>query len=171
MHVTIAIIQPSYPAQLWIALTIMIVAIVIAAVRRTALPATSKLLIALGMIALALACGGPVYRGHDRPMIAVMVDVSPSARGAGYVDRVKLRHRTKELLGTKSFRLYAFADTSQEVDPSQPPLERPAERTNFSPPRVDAVVLFSDARFDLPATARRHSLWSIRCSSARPMQR
>ncbi|MBC8107038.1 MAG: hypothetical protein H7Z14_10650 [Anaerolineae bacterium] len=148
----IANFQFTWPSGLYAALAIIIVAIAIAALRRIALPRASLVLIALGMILLALATGAPVYRGHKTPEIAVMIDVSPSTRGAAYYQSERFRQRIAELLGTRSFRTYAFSESLEEVNPQQPLVERAADGTNFAPPPVDAIVLFSDANFDLPAT-------------------
>ncbi len=80
-----------------------------------------------------------------------MVDCSPSTRGASFRDAKWLRSRVGELLGNRAYELYAFADTSQRLRETDALAEISADRTTFSPPPVDQILLFSDGRFDVPA--------------------
>jgi len=79
-----------------------------------------------------------------------MVDLSPSTRGAHFQNPDFLRRRLGQLIGDARFRLIAFAAKNRPLDPAGPFDEMPADRTVFSPPNADAIVLFSDARFDVP---------------------
>jgi hypothetical protein len=79
-----------------------------------------------------------------------MVDLSPSTRGARFRSGDYLRGRVRELIGNASCQFIAFADHNMPIDPSEPLEEMPADETRFSPADADAIVLFSNARFDLP---------------------
>jgi hypothetical protein len=79
-----------------------------------------------------------------------MVDLSPSTRGAHFRNPDFLRRRLGQLIADAPFRLIAFAAENRPLDPAGPFDEMPADRTVFSPTNADAIVLFSDARFDLP---------------------
>ncbi len=91
--------------------------------------------------------------------IVVMVDLSPSTRGAMYRDPAFLRRRIAQLIGerpsgsTNSPRVDVihFGQSNHAATMDSPLDEIPSERTVFDPPGADAVVLFSDGRFDRPA--------------------
>ncbi|CAN5673394.1 hypothetical protein BH09PLA1_BH09PLA1_26630 [soil metagenome] len=147
----IASIHFAAATQLWIALSLVTTAMLIAAVRRIPLPRLSAILIATGMLLMAGAAGAPAYRGHSPPVVAVLVDVSPSMRGASDRDQRSLRIR--QLLGTLAHQEYQFADRTTPTGSDAPVDEQPVDQSEFSPPAADAVVLFSDAQFDLPTAA------------------
>ncbi len=125
-------------------------AIVIARWRRIDMPAISAWLLSGGIVFLALAAAGPVWPRPRPGTIAVMVDLSPSTRGAGFRNPGFLRRRLGQLIGDAPHQLIAFAANNRPLDPAGPFEEMPADRTIFSPANADAIVLFSDARFDLP---------------------
>ena len=79
-----------------------------------------------------------------------MVDLSPSTRGARFRNPDFLRQRLAQLIGDAPYQLIAFAAENRPLDPAGPFDEMPADRTVFSPPNADAIVLFSDGQFDLP---------------------
>ncbi len=107
------------------------------------------------MACLGLAAGGPVWAWPSPDFVAVMVDLSPSTRTADFRARSRLQARIKTLLGETPYRVYGFAATTVPLALADAALsEMPADKTVFEPPAgASAVVLFSDARFDLPITA------------------
>jgi len=121
--------------------------------RRINLPRFSAVAAIVGMILLALAAAGPIGKFTADPKIAVMVDLSPSTRGAMFRDPTQLQRRIHELLGDHKFRLLSFAAENQSLDPAGPFTEIPADETIFDPPAADDILLFSDGRFDLPQSA------------------
>ncbi len=79
-----------------------------------------------------------------------MVDLSPSTRGAQFRNAWFLKQRITQLVGNSSYQTIAFASENRPLDLSGAIEEMPADRTIFSPPPVDAILLFSDAQFQLP---------------------
>jgi hypothetical protein len=161
------------PTALAAAATVVALTVAIAWRRRTALPVASCYTAVAGLVLLALAAGGPTWPRPAAGEVAVMVDLSPSTRGAAYRDRAALARRVDELLGSTPHRLYTFAggppspasaDASRAAG-SAPPAESagasdttladlPADQTVYAPPAgAAAVLLFSDGRFALPADA------------------
>ncbi len=132
-------------------MALAIAAIAIASWRRINLPAVSAWLLSIGTILLAVAAAGPIWN-HPKPgTIAVMVDLSPSMRGANFRKPEFVRERVAELIGNRPYQLIGFAADNRPLDPGGPFDEIPADQTVFSPVNTDAIILFSDARFDLPA--------------------
>ena len=102
-----------------------------------------------GAVAAAVAIAGANVR-CDRPLnIAVMVDVSPSTRGAAFRNERSVRTRLTPLLAGRPYTVHYFADGEQ------PTADEPAcETTRLPvPAEADAVVLMSDGRFDLPGVS------------------
>ena len=132
-------------------LALAVAAIAIAGWRRIELPAVSAWLLSVGTILLAVAAAGPVWNHPKAGTIAVMVDLSPSMRGANFRKPEFVRERVAELIGDSPYQLIGFATGNHPLDPAGPFHEIPADRTNFSPADADAIILFSDARFELPA--------------------
>jgi hypothetical protein len=134
------------------ALVLAIIAIAIAFWRRINFAPLSAWLICIGTLLLAVAAAGPQWN-HPRPgTIAVMVDLSPSTRGAKFRDPDFAHRRILELIGATPYQIFSFAAANQPLDPRGPFKEIPADRTIFSPPpNADIILLFSDARFDPPA--------------------
>ncbi|MGB7157948.1 MAG: hypothetical protein WBD40_07765, partial [Tepidisphaeraceae bacterium] len=116
-------------------------AFAVAVFRRPSLSVSSRTLIAIALLALALAAGGPRVPRELRPRIAVMIDGSASTRGAAYHDERILRADVVELLGDRPYSIVR--------------LDHDADRTRWTPPPplTTAVLLFSDGRFDPPRTA------------------
>lgn len=87
--------------------------------------------------------------------VVVMVDLSPSTRGANYRSRSLLDARIHELLGSQRYRVRAFASGAAEELPEGAMLgDLPADTTTFKPPAgAAAVVVFTDGRFDAPTTS------------------
>ena len=138
------------PISLFIAVLIAIAFFVVGWMRRPALSRTSLILASFGIDCTDTSAGGiSCRRGHE-PRIAVMVDCSSSTRGASFRDSHWLQTRVHELLGSRPFELYAFADTLHPLEEGDAISEMPADHTVLSPPPVDAVLLFSDGRFDSP---------------------
>jgi hypothetical protein len=150
-----AVIAFTSPISGIISLVLAISAIVIAGWRRIDPPAVSVWLISTGLILLAAAAAGPLWN-HPRPgTIAVMVDLSPSTRGADFRKPDFVRQRLAELIGNASSQLIGFAAANRPLDPAGPFEEIAVDQTVFSPADADAIILFSDARFDLPAKSPR----------------
>src|SRR5688500_9518419 len=84
-------------------------------------------LLAIGLIVLGNAAGGPQWRSGRADGVAVMVDVSESTRGATYRDEAALRRRIAELHGQQPYTLLRFGDG--------------AERTTWAPPPPDASAV------------------------------
>src|SRR6266480_1610143 len=103
------------PISLFIAVLIAIALFVVGWMRRPALPRASLLLAMCGIIFPTLATGGISCRRGREPRIAVMVDCSPSTRGASFRDAKWLRSRVRELLGNRAYDLYTFADASRRI--------------------------------------------------------
>src|SRR5438270_4375800 len=135
-----------------VGLGIAAVALIAVAWRRPALPAWSKALALIGLLLWSLAIGRMSWRRDERQEVVVMVDCSPSTRTAAYRQRATLDARLRELLGNAPHRIVLFADGNRPDDPRTAMLgDIPAERTTFAPPSAAAaILLFSDARFDLP---------------------
>jgi hypothetical protein len=121
---------------------------VIAGRRNPAVPAATLALGGAGAALLALAAAGPTWLRPAGKPVAVLVDLSPSTRGAAYRDTAFLNRRLDELLGGRPRDLRFFADGAASIGPATPRLpDLPAERTTM-PEAADAsaVVLFSDGR-------------------------
>ena len=139
-------------AQPWmlVAAGVIGAAVCIAAiVRRPAMPLSAQLLIAAGIAALALAAGGLTLNRPVIGQITVMVDLSASTRTATYRQPQLLEQRLTQLLGNTTRRVLYFADGNRE---QRPPGDLPSTRTVFAPPPAEAIVLFSDAQFELTLT-------------------
>lgn len=107
-----------------------------------------------GSLLIALAAAGPEWNRPTTRWAAVMVDVSPSTRTAGYRDAEGLARRIHELLGETPYRVTYFADGPVEAAPASGGriTDLPCERTVYPVPSgAAAVLLFSDCRFELPA--------------------
>mgnify|MGYP000079574235 CR=1 FL=1 len=140
----------AHPSMLAIAAAIAAVACIAAMVRRPAMPLSSQLLVAAGMAALALAAGGLTLARPAVGQITVMVDLSGSTRTATYRRPELLARRIAQLLGSAPRRVLYFADGHTD---QRPPGDLPSTRTVFAPPPAEAILLFSDAQFDLPPAA------------------
>jgi hypothetical protein len=127
--------------------------LVIALIRRPQIPAASACVGLLGMFCLVLAAAGPVLLLPTPGSLAVMVDLSPSTRTASFRDARQALARLHELIGDTPYKLFGFSAETHTLDPAGPWAEMAAEQTLFSPPPADAIVLFSDARFELPLSS------------------
>ncbi|MFI5381857.1 MAG: VWA domain-containing protein [Tepidisphaerales bacterium] len=131
-------------------------AVAVLLVRRLALPLSSRILFGAGAVLFAIAAGTPLWPRPVPQPVNVMVDVSPSTRGAAYRDPAVLRKRLGQLLGSVPHEVIYFA---QENRSEAPAMVRdrlgdlPAERTIFAPPPGRAVLLFSDGRFEPPRSS------------------
>jgi hypothetical protein len=145
----------SSPILLVAAASVFAIAMFIAAWRTLAIPVFCKFLFALGTALLALAAARPNWIHSHAGDITVMVDLSPSTRGAAWRDRLSLNARIVQILGSTPYHLIAFGEANQALPNVNPLPDIPADRTIFSPPPTDAILLFSDGRFDLPDVAPR----------------
>jgi hypothetical protein len=141
------------PLSLYAALAVVGLMIFVARVRRIAMRALAQITFGIGATLLAMAAGRPAW---DRPatgVVTVMVDLSPSTRGATFRDRSALDRRIHQLLEDRPYQLIAFSDRNQPLADGSTLGDLPCDRTIFAPPPADAVVLFSDGQFELPAYA------------------
>ena len=130
----------------------MVGAIVAVAIfRNIAMRRTSRFFIVIGMIAIAVAAGKPIISRQSPGTVAVIVDLSPSTRGATFRDRTALLQRADQLLGNAPYQLMAFADRIQPLGSQSTFTDIACDQTIFTPPVADAILLFSDGQFDLPA--------------------
>jgi hypothetical protein len=115
-------------------------------------PRTTMWLGIIGAGLLLLAASGIAWTKPAARPVAVMVDLSPSTRGAAYRDRATLTRRIDELLGDKPHDVYFFSMAAAElVDAGVTTLpDLPATFTHLPELDVPAVVLFSDGRFRPP---------------------
>jgi hypothetical protein len=143
------------PVALIVALLALGGACVIAVVRRVPISRITRTFFGIGLLLLALAAGRPLWHRPTPGVVTVMVDLSPSTRGATFRDRAALDQRIHALLGNVNYRVIAFADKNQPMPQGAALADIPADHTVFDPPPADAILLFSDGRFDLPATAAR----------------
>src|SRR3954463_10221207 len=124
-------------------LVLMIVGV--ALFRRPDMPGRSQVLVLLGLLLLGLAAGEVAYLQKDPHEIVVMVDLSPSTRGAQYRDVKFLKQRIGTLLRDRSYRIVYFSDENRTGIPVADRLsDLPAAKTAFNPPPAAAIVLFSD---------------------------
>src|SRR5687768_8707290 len=97
------------PVAALAALALSVVAIAVAVRRRAALPGASGALVAVGLLLMSVAAGSPVLERPDADEVVVMVDLSPSTRGARYRDAGFLKQRVGQLLGGTRYRTVYFA--------------------------------------------------------------
>ncbi len=138
---------------LLIALAAVAAILVTALIRRIAIPRASKLLFLIALILFALAAGGFEYRRAEPATVSVMVDLSASTRGASYRDRATLNRRIAQLLGRTPHQIIFFSDGTLSSIAGDTLADLPSDRTGFRPFPADAIILFSDGQFDLPAAA------------------
>src|SRR2546423_6629369 len=110
---------------------LVLAAMVVAFVRRPALPRLSYALIGGGLLLLTLAAAGMSWRRAHRGEVLVMVDVSPSTRTASYRNRAALNRRISQLLGGMPHRALLFAETNRPDTGADPLPDLSAERTIF----------------------------------------
>lgn len=99
----------------------------------------------------ALAAGSMVLHLSGGGRVVVMVDLSPSTRGADYRQPGMLQRRIGQLIGDRPFVVIQFGESNRAATIDSPLEEIASKRTNFDPPTADAVVVFSDGRFAAPA--------------------
>jgi len=134
--------------------TLALITIIIAAIRRPDMPRSSQILIALGLVLFTLGAGQLAYLESDPREVIVMVDLSPSTRSAQYRDAKVLQQRISTLLHKTPHRIVYFSDDNRtQISPSTRLPDLPSDKTIFNPPPAAAILLFSDARFDLPNSA------------------
>ncbi|HYE19182.1 MAG TPA: VWA domain-containing protein [Tepidisphaeraceae bacterium] len=136
-------------------LAIVAVLTVVAARRHPAVARSSKLLALLAAITLSLAGAGLAWHRPATADLVVMVDCSPSTRGATFRDRAKLEERIRQLVDPAvRYEVVCFGAGPTNPLPAGSGLpDLPADRTVYVPPAASAVLLFSDARFAPPAFA------------------
>ncbi|HEV7302272.1 MAG TPA: vWA domain-containing protein [Tepidisphaeraceae bacterium] len=150
---SLPLIQLRSPTLLAIAL--LMVGIFTLLLWRRTLPRATKILAIIAAACLAIAAGQPTYDGSaSAEDITVLVDLSASTRGATYRGPQALQRRLGQLLGDRPYQLQYFAGTTTTTPPPGDPLpDLPADRTIFTPPASGVAIVFSDGRFELPATA------------------
>lgn len=143
----------SSPILLMISLVLLALTFVTGLARRVQMRMLTRVLIGAGLLLVALAAGGPILHLPRDPRIAVMVDMSPSTRTAQFRDQTALTERIQQLLPDVPVRISEFADRTRESSLADLGSEIPSDRTIFAAPSADAIVLFSDGRFELPTSA------------------
>lgn len=140
---------------LLLALGLTLAIIVVVLIRRPAVPLTTHVLSLIGLILLSLATGGAYWQRARGGEVLVMLDVSPSTRTATYRDRAALDRRLHELLGDTPCHLILFAGNQQPDRGDAVLADLACDHTVFAPPTAEAILLFSDARFESPPFAPR----------------
>jgi hypothetical protein len=125
------------PTLLAVALALVACVVAAASVRRVHLRPLTRALLGSGLVLLALGAGGAAVELRRAGRVAVMVDVSPSTRTATYRSREALDARVGALLGNTPREVREFSPDAGESLPAG----------------FDAVLLFSDGRFDAPDVA------------------
>ena len=133
-----------------IALAAIALGIVAALAQRHRIGRVTTLLFALAGLLLCLSAGGLRLILPAGQTVQVLVDLSPSTRGAAYRDPANLRTRIQQLLGDQRYQITAFAATNHALSLDAPLIEMPADQTRFAPDSNRPVLLFSDGQFDLP---------------------
>ena len=106
-------------------------------------------LLVLALILLAFAAGNIELTLPRAGRIAVLVDLSPSTRGAPWRNPAWLKHRLSTLLPRQPYQTFAFADGA--LREWRPELgEITCAETRLPEVAADAIVLFSDGLFALP---------------------
>jgi hypothetical protein len=150
LHLPISL---SSPVSLQIAAGLFVLMVVLVLVRRVVIRRTARLLILLGSVLLVIAAGRPSWMRPSARSVTVMVDLSPSTRGATFRDRAALLQRIHQLIPDRPYQLLGFSDHTQPLPLDDTLGDLPCDKTVFAPPPADAIVLFSDGQFDLPAFA------------------
>src|SRR5580658_3910609 len=147
--------QPTVPIainSLWMLVSAAVLAFTASWIvysRRPNLPRTALWIAVGGMVCLVIAAGRPVWYRPAERSVAVMVDLSPSTRGATFRDQTFLSRRLRDLLGKTPYHLWCFAGGAPVEFP--PNLNvMPCDETRFLSVDADAIILFSDCQFPLP---------------------
>ena len=93
---------------------------------------------------------GPLLSTRPSGTVDVMVDLSPSTRGASFRSRSVLQHRVKELVGTSRVRWLEFADESKPLSIASSAdslAEITSDQTRLTCRGINPVLLFSDGNF------------------------
>jgi von Willebrand factor type A domain len=93
----------------------------------------SWIFFAVGIVLLVLAAGHWSWPLPEARHVAVMVDLSPSTRGAAFRDKAFLNHRISELIGDTPCAVSSYTESSV-----------------LSPQSSSAILLFSGGHFSLP---------------------
>lgn len=118
-------------------------------VRRRRFSAWTIGLLVVALALLACAAGSLAVSLPRTPRVAVLVDLSPSTRGAPWRDAVWLKRRLATMLPRQSYQIYAFADAVlHEWRPDSG--EIACSETRLPDVSADAVVLFSDGLLAAP---------------------
>lgn len=135
------------------ALCVAALAAVVTVWRRPAAPGTTLWLCGFGLALLGLAAAGLTWHRPAAVEVAVLVDMSPSTRTAGYRDRDALEQRVRQLLGDTPYRVWYFADDAPPVD-SRNAMREPGamremagRRTLFPTTSHPVILAFTDGRF------------------------
>ncbi len=145
--------QIASPGMFAVAAGVIVLTCLFARVRGISLNQFSKVIIIAGLMLLALAAADLRWRKSADGAVTVMVDLSPSTRSATYRDRPALEQRIHDLLGNTRFHPIAFAEKPADLPTGLALNDLAATITVFTPPpEADAILLFSDGRFELPAT-------------------
>jgi len=122
------------PGWMAVAGGLLCVALIVAAAHGVWLGRAASLLVAAGGACWVVAAGAPAWERPAARLVAVMVDLSPSTRGAAYRDRSQLDRRIAELVGPTPHEVFAFAGGGPQPLPGGAILgDIPCDRTLFAP--------------------------------------
>ena len=130
---------------------VLFIVVVVAWVRRRVMMPELAWTAVAAALFFALAAGSMVLHLAGDGRVVVMVDLSPSTRGADYRRPGMLQRRIGQLIGDRPFEVIQFGQSNRTATIDSPLEEIASQRTNFDPPMADAVVVFSDGRFAAPA--------------------
>lgn len=126
--------------------------------------------IVAAVVSAGMSMAGLSVAWDRAPRVAMLIDVSPSVRGARWMDASQLDEATRRWLGEIDVRRFTFtsADDVQELRPGEVIEERPVRQTQLhvarwlaeqsEQDRPDAILVLSDGRFDLDEALRGHGV-------------
>ena len=137
------------PRTFILAMVLVMAGIALLLLRRRRFSAWTIGLLVVALIFLTCAAGNIELRLPRAGRIAVLVDLSPSTRGAPWRDPAWLKRRLSTLLPRQSYQTFAFAD--EALRQWRPELgEITCSQTRLPEVPADAVVFFSDGLFAPP---------------------
>jgi von Willebrand factor type A domain len=142
-----------YPLLASLALAAGVTACAIGWRERRRIGGSAVVLLGVAGVLLAAAAGGLRWSGRSEERVQVMVDLSPSTRGAHYREGKHLQEEIARLLGDQPYDVIAFGEHAQELrgtESLKDLKEMPSPMTRFEPSGPGPVLLFSDGQFELP---------------------
>ena len=125
------------------------------------LPIASRVACVITVVLLALAGGDIAWRREVPADVVVLIDRSPSTRGAAYRDPASLDALLETLLPAATVRRIAFADGIAPIADGVLD-DVVVDRTRLpAPPPADAYVLLSDGRWHAPPPEMRAPVFAV----------